>query len=594
MSQSLLIDEQDLWFNLDHIIDLKKLLQMQAFTDFDYDTCRSTIELAADVAVKEWYPANGLGDKEQATYDTATGVVKAPPSFHKPWQAFCEAGFPSLPLDAKMGGLGMPETVWKAATQYLIAANPSLSLYSMLTMGACHLLHSYGKDPIVRKMLEKMILGQWGGTMCLTEPTAGSDVGALRTKAVRQEDGTYRISGQKIWISSGDHDLCDNIIHTVLARIEGDPAGTKGISIFAVPKKRINPHGEIIEDNDVKCAGVEHKMGIRGSATCTMQFGDQNDCVGYLLGEERQGMAIMFEMMNPARLEVAVQGLAVSSAAYRHAAQYAQDRIQGQDPADRSGGGVSIIQHPDVKRMLLRLKSYTEAMRTLTHFTTHSMDMVSAGDQEQAAYHQDLLDFLIPIVKATNTDLVWDLTAEAIQIYGGYGFCSEYPMEQMARDSKIFSIYEGTNGIQSLDLLMRKILMQKDMRCFNAFAKFFKSQSQSIGDNELKADLDAKFDKLVDVITMLGGQLQKGEIHQVLAKAVPLQHCIRYLSLGLMQAVAKSKLETDIEIDPGFKKARSRSANYFLDYELGLFDASLKQLRAKGSTISDCEAEDFL
>jgi len=496
-----------------------------------------------------------------------------------------------------MGGVGMPEAVWKACAEYLVAANPSLSLYSMLTMGACHLLHAYGKGELLEQMLSRLVTGEWGGTMCLTEPIAGSDVGALRTKAIPQDDGTYRIVGQKIWISSGDHDLCDNIVHTVLARIEGDPAGTEGISIFAVPKILVDEDGKILGANDVQCAGLEHKMGIRGSATCTMQFGDNNQCVGYLLGAPRSGMAIMFEMMNAARLEVGLQGLAVSSTAYRHAARYAQDRIQGQNPEDRNGPGVAIIHHADVKRMLLKLKSHTEAMRSLTLLAAGAQDRAAHGEKIHRQRYTHLLDFLIPLVKATNTDLAWDLTGEAIQIYGGYGFCTEYPMEQMARDCKIFSIYEGTNGIQSMDLLMRKILLNKDFQCLNAFRDFCVTETALFEDKELAASFMKKLNHLLTSVKKLGQELQEGPPNKVLAKAVPLQKAIRYFSLGLMQAMALDRLTKAKGRFDGlsreFIEGRKASAKYFLEFEFPAYELALSQVNADGNLISRCEPDTF-
>jgi alkylation response protein AidB-like acyl-CoA dehydrogenase len=319
-----------------------------------------------------------------------------------------------------------------------------------------------------------MIAGEWGGTMCLTEPDAGSDVGALKTKAIRQPDGTFRIVGQKIFISAGENDIYKNIIHPVLARIEGDPPGTRGISIFMVPKYHINPDGSLGKKNDVVCTGVEHKMGIHGSPTCSLSFGDNGECVGYLMGNEREGMKIMFQMMNEARLQCANQALAVSSSAYLHAITYAKNRKQMphvmrlQDPGAPS---VAIIEHPDVKRMLLWMKTQVEAMRMVTYLTAYNIDIAHSREGEEARDAQALVDFLIPICKAGNSDLAWLVTAEAMQVYGGYGYCSDYPVEQLARDSKILSLYEGTNGIQSIDLMTRKLLMNREQYSYNVFKR---------------------------------------------------------------------------------------------------------------------------
>jgi hypothetical protein len=342
-------------------------------------------------------------------------------------------------------------------------------MYPGLTHGAATLIQHHGTEEQKNKYMLKMYEGRWGGTMCLTEPGAGSDVGALKTSAKRLPDGKFLITGSKCFISCGDHDLTPNIVHPVLARIEGDPPGTPGISIFIVPKYRVNDDGSLGEFNDVNTGNIEHKMGIRGSATCTLNFGDEGKCVGELLGKEREGMRIMFLMMNEARMEVGMQALGHSTAALEHAIAYAKDRIQSTpvwEMKNPDAKAVPIIQHPDVRRDLLWMKAFTEGIRALNYFTAYCLDMSRAYPEEKAKWG-GLVELLTPICKAYSSDMAMQITSKAIDVYGGYGYCQEYPVEQYMRDCKIACLYEGTNGIQSLDLVGRKLGQNKGMNVMN-------------------------------------------------------------------------------------------------------------------------------
>jgi alkylation response protein AidB-like acyl-CoA dehydrogenase len=374
--------------------------------------------------------------------------------------------------------------------------------------------------------------------MCLTEPSAGSDVGALKTKAVKQPDGTYKITGQKIFITAGDNDLYENIIHPVLARIEGDPPGTPGISIFVVPKYLVNPDGSIGRPNDIITTGIEHKMGIKGSATCSLSFGDNDQCVGYLLGAERQGMKIMFQMMNEARLDVAQQALGTASSAYMHAVTYAKNRIQGADPAKKGDfTSAPIVKHPDIKRTLLWMKSQVEAMRMLTMVAAYSADTCHVEKGEAAREASALLDFLIPLCKAGNSDLAWLITSEAMQVYGGYGYCSEYPVEQLARDCKILAIYEGTNGIQSMDLTMRKLLMNPEMYNYGIFKKRIQEtvdKAKGIVDDIYISAVKDAVEKMDQTVKKLTALKEQKKMLDILAIATPLQQAMRMLAHAWM------------------------------------------------------------
>ncbi|HOT46841.1 MAG TPA: acyl-CoA dehydrogenase [Spirochaetota bacterium] len=536
MALNPLVDSRDMRFVLFEMLEVDRLSRYDAFSLFDRDTYESTLDLAEKMAVERVYPANAAADKIGARYDPATKNVTVPTEFKTAMAYFNEAGFTGLANDPEWGGTGMPEVMYRAVMEYFFAASISFTMNVSLLVGATNLVKNFASEELKKLYLGKMISGEWGGTMCLTEPDAGSDVGALKTKAVKQKDGTYLITGQKIFISAGENDLYENIIHPVLARIEGDPAGTKGISIFLVPKFFANPDGTPGKRNDVVCSGIEHKMGIKGSPTCTLSFGDNGACVGYLMGEERQGMKIMFQMMNEARLDVALQGLGAAGSAYLHAVAYARSRVQGADAAKKGGGPVTIVKHPDVRRMLLWMKSHVEAMRMITLLAAYSADLCHA-DPGAARESQALLDFLIPLCKAGNTDLAWLVTAEAIQVYGGYGFCADYPVEQLARDSKILSIYEGTNGIQSIDLAMRKLLMNPDMYNYGIFKKRIHEtidRARGSVDAALALEVERGLDMMDDVIRRLAEYRDAGKTAHILAVATPLQQAFRMLAHAWM------------------------------------------------------------
>jgi alkylation response protein AidB-like acyl-CoA dehydrogenase len=454
---NLLVDERDVKFVLYEQLNIEELCESERYAEFSRDMFDMVLDAAQKLAEKELAPTNRDGDNQGVVYNN--GEVKVPESFHSAYQLFCEGGWAALPIDQESGGQGFPKTMYAASTEQFIAANQAFMMYPGLTIGSARLIELYGTEEQQRTYMDKMYSGEWCGTMCLTEPQAGSDVGALRTRAVKKPDGTYSISGNKIFISAGEHDLTDNIIHLVLARIEGAPPGTKGISIFIVPKKRFE-NGELV-DNDVFCMATEKKLGIHASATAALNFGEKDNCIGYLLGKENEGMKIMFHMMNEARLAVGMQGLGQATAAYMYALRYAKERLQGPEITamkDASAPKVPIIRHPDVRRMLMWMKSVTEGIRALLYYAHYCEDRIltAKSDQEKDKY-QGFLDILIPICKAWSTDMGFRVTELAVQVHGGYGYCREYPVEQFLRDCKIASIYEGTNGIQALDLVGRKL-----------------------------------------------------------------------------------------------------------------------------------------
>ena len=551
MASNPLVDSRDLRFVLFEALEADKLSKYEKFAGFDKDTYEATLELAEQLAVEQVYPANAEADKTGAKYNPETKSVTVPERFKTAMALYRESGFSGLSNGPEWGGMGMPETIYRAVMEYFCSAGVAFSSYDTLKVGACNLIINHGSDELKKIYVEKMVSGQWGGTMCLTEPAAGSDVGALKTRAVKQADGTYRITGQKIFITAGDNDLYENIIHPVLARIDGDPPGTPGISIFVVPKYHVNPDGSIGKPNDVTTTGIEHKMGIKGSATCSLSFGDNDKCIGYLLGQERQGMKIMFQMMNEARLDVSQQALGTASSAYMHAITYAKNRIQGADSAKKGDfTSVPIVKHPDVKRMLLWMKSQVEAMRMLTLLAAYSADMSHVEKGDAAKEASALLDFLIPLCKAGNSDLAWLVTSEAMQVYGGYGYCSEYPVEQLARDCKILAIYEGTNGIQSMDLTMRKLLMNPEMYNYKVFKKRIAetmAKAKGVVDEKYIAAVKTAVEKMDATVQKLAELRDQKKILDILAIATPLQQAMRMVAHAWMHlwslSIATPKLK---------------------------------------------------
>jgi len=525
---NLLVDERDVKFVLYEQLKLDELSQSDLYKEFSPEMCDMILEAAYKFAENELWPINAEGDAQGARL--VDGQARAPECFHKAYALYCENGWPLLSVETECGGQGCPIALYCAVMESFVSANLAFTAYPGLTLGAARLVQKYGSDEQRSAYMDKMFSGEWGGTMCLTEPQAGSDVGALRTKAKRNPDGTYSIIGNKIFITSGDHDLCENIVHMVLARVEGAPPGTKGISIFIVPKKRIE--GGSLVPNDVTTTAVEKKLGIHGSATCALSFGEKEACVGYVLGEENSGIRIMFDMMNEARLAVAFQGLGIAAGAYMHALRYAIDRVQGphfSQMRDAQAPKVPIVDHPDVRRMLMWMKSVTEGIRGLLYYAAFCVDRArTATDPAEAERHHGLIDLLIPIGKAWASDMGFRVTETAVQVHGGYGFCSEYPVEQYLRDIKITSIYEGTNAIQALDLVGRK-LTHKQGSLFRAFIEETEQVLTRIGDNPRLAAIVALFrearSKLVEVTTFFAQKGFSGDF------VIPVLYASPYLEL---------------------------------------------------------------
>ncbi|MCP4135182.1 MAG: acyl-CoA dehydrogenase [bacterium] len=568
MALNTLVDSRDARFVLFELLELENFgKKFSEYAENDKETYEEFLNLAERISVEQIYPACAEGDKQGCSYDAGTKEVKIPEAYKAPLNAYYESGFMGVLDSPDIGGMGMPVALGISCNEFFGAASVPWQMYPGLSHGTMHLVESYGTPELKDIYTPKIMDGSWGGTMCLTEPDAGTDVGALKTKAVKQDDGSYLITGTKIFISSAENDYYGNMVHAVLARIEGDPAGTKGISIFLVPKFLPNADGSVGEFNDVVCSGIEHKMGIKGSATCSLNFGDDGKCKGYLLGEERNGMKIMFQMMNEARLGVGLQGLALASSAYMHSVTYAKNRIQGvhvTQMLNPEAPGVTISQHPDVKRMLLWMKSHVEGMRILSYFLGHQLNIEHFAEGEEKNEATALAELLIPICKAGNTDTSVLVTSEAMQVYGGYGYCSDYPVEQLMRDAKITCIYEGTNGIQSLDLTMRKILMNENQYNFTVFKNkvaetVSRAKEVAVAEKYVTA-IERGMEKLEEVIEMLKTQMTTGKFMLLFMEATQLQQAMHMMALAWAHLWALTFTEPKMKELVGDKKGEEKEA----------------------------------
>lgn len=457
-------DLRELQFLLFEQFELQELLGTAPFEAWGVDECRTSLTECYRWVREVIGPLNAVADTEGCK--VVGGRVITPTGFKAAWKSLYEAGWKAIAVDPEFGGAGAPHSLQVLVEEMISGANTAFSMYPGLAFGAAEVIESFGTPEQKALYCTRMFAGQWGGTMCLTEPQAGSDVGSAKTTASRNADGSYTIRGTKLFISGGDHDLAENVVHLVLARVEGAPAGTKGLTLFVVPRVRAGADGKLGEDNDVAVANIEHKMGINGSATCMLNFGDAGKCLGWPVGGDakvNQGMPQMFKMMNGARIGVGVQGLSVASSAFLNALEYAKDRKQGSAIThwkDATAPRVPILEHADVRRMLLDMKARVEGIRALAVKLCLHQDWVRAlhgKDEQKTAYHQGQVDLLVPLIKAYGSDQGFRICETAIQTYGGVGYTKDFPVEQYCRDAKIFSIYEGTNHIQAMDLVGRKL-----------------------------------------------------------------------------------------------------------------------------------------
>ncbi len=594
-------DRRDVDFVLHEQLKVEELSQYEQFEDFNKKTIDMVVSEARNLALKELLPYLKEADEEGCTFDG--GKVSVPKAFHRAYKLFAEGEWIAMSDDPDWGGQGMPATVALAANNYFNGANYPFMLHNILAHGAGKLVEEFGTDKQKNLYLENMYTGVWGGSMLLTEPEAGSDVGALTTKAVPNDDGTYTITGNKIFISSGENDLVENIIHPVLARIEGAPAGTAGISLFLVPKIWVNDDGSLGEANDIVCTGIEEKMGIHGSPTCSMALGGKGKCIGTLLGQANKGMSHMFVMMNEARLHVGMQGFACASTSYLNALNYAKERIQSPAiTAAKGSPGVSIIKHPDIRRILLNMKSHTEAMRSILFYVGYMEDMIKvAKTDEDKAKYQGIIDVLIPVAKGYITDKAFDLCSDGVQVFGGYGFTKEYPQEQLLRDCKITQIYEGTNGIQAADLLGRKLGLNKGKAFTDLITEVSKTieNAKSIDSLAPQAEaLEKSLTLLMETAQTLGGLMGEGKVEAAFAQAHPFLHVTGDVLMSWMllwrATIATENLDgKPKKKDIPFYKGILASAKFFTSSVLPATRGKMEAIKACDTIAIEIEDEAF-
>ncbi|MEM9195664.1 MAG: acyl-CoA dehydrogenase [Myxococcota bacterium] len=570
-------DLREIRFVLFEQLGLGDLLSKEPFAEWGPDEVNMVLDETLRFATEITGPLNRSGDEEGCRVEE--GRVITPKGFKEAWKRLYEAGWRSLAVSEEHGGQGSPYSVAAAVEEMMSGANTSFNMYPGLTAGAAEVIAEFGTERQQKLYAHRMVAGQWGGTMCLTEPHAGSDVGSSTTKAVKLDDGTYKISGTKIYISAGDHDLAENICHLVLARIEGAGPGTKGLSLFIVPRVRANEDGSLGEDNDVILAGIEHKMGINGSATCSLNFGENGNCIGELVGTvEHKGMRQMFKMMNFARIGVGIQGLSLASTAYLNTLAYAKDRKQGSSVKawkDPSAPRVPIIEHPNVRQMLLEMKSKVEGIRALILKLAMHQDRVKAlsgKNDEEAAYHAGQVDLLTPLVKAYGSDQSFRVCELGIQVYGGAGYLRDWPVEQYCRDSKIFSIYEGTNSIQALDLVGRKLGLgggRYTQEFLGDIAKFIGKHKEHATLGPSIKNLEKAHEAIAGTAMQFLSWFQAGEVERVPLAARTFLDMMSELAVGwlLLDAavIADGKLSElkESDADYAFYQGKLASARWF-------------------------------
>ena len=589
---------RDARFVLEHVVGLSDHADLPAFAPATPDMVDAVLEEGGRFVAEVLFPLNHSGDKEGCTRHD-DGSVTTPKGFKEAYAKFVEAGWGTLSAPEAFGGQGMPHVVSTAFEEFLISSNMAFAMYPGLSHGAIAALLVKGSPEQQQKYLPKMIAGEWGGTMNLTEPQCGTDLGLIRTKAEPQADGSYAITGTKIFISAGEHDLTDNIIHLVLAKTPGAPESSKGISLFVVPKFLVNDDGSLGERNGVSCGSIEHKMGINANATCVLNY---DGAKGWLVGEEMKGLAAMFIMMNAARLGVGLQGLAVAETAYQNAVQYAKDRRQGRaltGPAEPGEKADPLFVHPDIRRMLMDAKAWTEGLRALCLWGALQVDLErEAASEEARQLAADLIGLLTPVIKGVGTDRGYQVATNAQQVYGGHGYIQEWGMDQYVRDARIAMIYEGTNGVQAMDLVGRK-LAANGGRGVMAFGKLVTDEIAAGKKVEATADIAARLEKAageLQAATMwfMGNGMKNP--NALGAGAVPYMHLMGLVAVGLMwlrMASAAAKLKEAGEGDTAFLDAKLVTARFFAERILPEAGSLRRQIEAGADSIMALPPEMF-
>jgi alkylation response protein AidB-like acyl-CoA dehydrogenase len=583
---------KDMQFVLHEVLKLTEA-GIAGYEDLDRDFTAAILEEAGRFASEVLAPLNAVGDREGCRLEN--GVVRTPPGFREAFDQLREQGWPAIDCDPAYGGQGLPYIMNTAVGEILVSANMAFNMYQGLTHGAYSAIHAHGTEEQKARWLPKMVTCEWTGTMNLTEPHAGTDLGIMRTKAEPQADGTYRITGQKIFISAGDHDLAENIVHLVLAKAPGGGEGTKGISLFIVPKILVNDDGSLGARNAVSVGKIEEKMGIHGNATCVMNY---DGAVGYLLGDLHKGMRAMFTMMNEARLGVGLQGYAQAEVAYQNAASYAKDRLQGRDITgvkNQGGAADPIIVHPDVRRNLMDQRSFTEGARA---FTFWGASLIDRAHREGDAEAEGLISLLTPVIKGFLTDKGFESAVAAQQVYGGHGYIEEWGMSQFARDARIAMIYEGANGVQALDLVGRKLAADggRHVMAFFEMVKGFIRENE--GDERLAAFLDPlkAASKDLQAAGMYFMQAGMKNPNAALAGSYDFMHLFGHVCLGLMWArMAKASLAAldGGTSDRAFYETKLVTGRYYMARQLPATKMHLARIESGAEPVMSLEAASF-
>jgi len=563
------------------------------YEDLERDFTSAILEEAGKLASNVLHPLNVVGDTEGCRMEN--GVVYTPTGFKDAFEQLKEGGWPGIDMPEEYGGQNMPYIVGTAVGEFFSAANQAFTMYQGLTHGAASAILAHGTDAQKDAYLPKMVSCEWTGTMNLTEPHCGTDLGMMRTKAEPQEDGSYKVTGQKIFISAGEHDMADNIIHLVLAKIPGGPEGIKGVSLFIVPKFVINEDGSLGARNGVSCGKIEEKMGIHGNSTCVMNY---DEATGYLLGAEHKGMRAMFTMMNEARLGVGMQGVAQAEAAFQNALEYAKDRLQGRDVTgvkNPDGPADPLIVHPDIRRNLMDQKSFAEGARA---FLLWGASMIDAAHRKGDADADGLVSLLTPVIKGFLTDKGYDMTVQAQQVYGGHGYIEEWGMSQYTRDARIAMIYEGANGVQALDLVGRKLAQDGGkhvMAFFDLVKSFCKDNAEVEGMEPFVTPLKAASKDLQAAGMYFMAEGMKNP-NNALSGSYDFMHLFGHVCLGLMWAkMAKASL-TALEAgdsDPEFHQTKLATARYYMARQLPVTATHLARISSGGETVMALEAANF-
>jgi 3-(methylthio)propanoyl-CoA dehydrogenase len=588
---------RDMRFVMTELAGLGELSSLPGFEDVSPELAEAVLDEAAKLATEVLAPLNRSGD-EQGAQLSKEGVVAAD-GFAKAYRQFAEGGWSGLSGDPEFGGQGLPELLHAATVEMWNSSNMAFALCPLLTAGATEALRQHGSEELKGRYLPKLISGEWTGTMNLTEPQAGSDLAAVRTKAVPEGDH-YRLYGQKIFITWGDHDMTDNVIHLVLARTPDAPEGVRGISLFVVPKFLLNADGSSGQRNDAHCVSLEHKLGIHASPTCVMSFGDQGGAIGYLVGQENKGLAHMFTMMNEARQKVGIQGLAIAERAYQQAREYAKERVQGRLASSKSGGAVAIVHHPDVQRMLLTMKSQIEAMRAFAYVMAADMDRAHRDpDAGERAGRQARVDLLIPVLKAWCTELGVEIASMGVQVHGGMGYIEETGACQFLRDARIAPIYEGTTGIQAADLAGRKLASDGGAAMAALIAEMRQAAAELAHSKHTQvASIGAVLATGVDALESATAwmlQALASEPDAALASSVDYLMLTGYVCGGWQMgraALVASRKGTANE-DPDFHRAKLATARYYADKVLPKANALLEAIRSGSSSGTSLPIEQF-